>query len=356
MMIFASITIECGSSSPTAWLRRGTWKASASGGGVFHDRGYGVGTPLRFRSTTASASSDDDYDPAADMLFEYTKPGMQRAGWLDKRLLIHRLVMRLVNEGWVQPDLPSSALIEDLAALRSDGQRYALSPGSIRGQPGRPRSGPPPGMLLCLSSLDWGPLAASGRPTLEEAWRNPRRVRWAVEGLIRRRQSTTRASIIHRMCCGRAEGVPSKAGPRITEPPSFWISVFRDVLGYEHSPIVLDAGLDCGARAVATGMLSGVYLHLQDQKFRTDGPLWEGGGEIEPDDGTQAVDVVFADCARLGEFEDAIEEYGHRADRIVGALPWRDREAALALSGVGVVRYRPRPYLGDAVLAVWRPS
>jgi hypothetical protein len=312
--------------------------------------------PMLMPECNLNRHLDPTYDAEADPLFSLGSWGIEQAGWLDKRIMIHRLVARLVEEGWVQPRYPRNALEGDLRALRSAGPRYAPSAGYLRGQPGRPPSKKlPPGLLLCLDTTDWALLAAPGRPVIEQAWRDPARLRWSIEGLLRRGQRITRARIVYRLVCGKAEGFSSKAGPSWT-PPSFWISVLRDILGYDRSPIVLDAGLDSGARAVAVGMMGGVYLHSPRQTFRTDGPLWQDGAVIEPDDESQAVDVVFADCASVAEFKDAIEQYGLRADRVVGALPWRDREAALELRGVSVVRYRPRPYLDDAVLAVWRPS
>ena len=193
---------------------------------------------------------DFDYCREEDPFFLISRKDLFRAGFLDRRLAIHRLVARLLKEGWLTPSFPDDALDRDLARLRTDARRFAVTPGYMRGQPGRTTT-PPPGLLLANHMLDWGLLRAPGRSTLPEAWADPRRLYWAINSLVENRQDITRAGIIHRLTSGRAEGFPMKAGPR-WEDPALFRSILTDLLGLGYRAVVLDLDPGCGSLAVAS--------------------------------------------------------------------------------------------------------
>ena len=90
------------------------------------------------------------------------------------------------------PQLPlHCVLCRTIHVVRRLGTLPALSPGYVREQVGRPSPGPPPGWRLAMNLRDWGPLAAPGRATVEEAWRDPNRMYRALESLVRRREAIT---------------------------------------------------------------------------------------------------------------------------------------------------------------------
>ena len=277
-------------------------------------------------------------------------------GFLDQRLLVAEVVRDLTTEGWRRPEFTNEELEDDLRAVLDGGTVHAPTPGYLRGQPGRPPSGVPAGMRLALDLVDWGPLSRPGGMTLAEAWCDPQRIYWAVESSLRRGDGITREGIAHRLCVGSAEGVARRAGP-LWRPPGYWISLLRDVLGFDHRPIVFDATPTSGSKAVAVASLGGIYVHPSQFAIRHDGPLWNprggksDGPEIDADDHGPA-EVALVDCADLPSFEAAIERYRGQCDRIVTRLPWSAREGVREL-GARVVRLRARPYKPDEIIAIW---
>jgi hypothetical protein len=229
-----------------------------------------------------------------------------------------------------------------------------VTPGYIRGQPGRATS-PPPGLLLANHLRDWGPLRAPGRPTLSGAWANPRRLYWAVNSLAQKGQDVTRAGVIHRLVCGQATGFPSKAGPR-WEDPALFRSILKDILGLGHRPVVLDRDQGwCGSLAVAAASLNGVYIAPSIEAFAPQGIAWavSVGAEVIEDDGNVTSDVVFVDVTDVAGLVAHVETLGRRCACVVAHLP-NGEGVREALPGADVIRYRPRPYRPDEVLVLCR--
>lgn len=287
-----------------------------------------------------------------DDFFCYRDKDIARAGFFEQRLLVHGLALRLSETGW-RADLrwPEEALAHDLEQLRRDKVKYAASRGFLRGQPGRPRSAPPSGMLLAMATRDWGSLVVQGRQTLADAWSEPGRLVRSIDGLVRKGHDVTRAAIVRKLIMGAADGFPRSVGPKWV-PPAFWRALLRDILGINTMPVVLDLDPGCGSLAVAVGSMDGVHVRPGAVGMDDCGPVWAGRAEMVLDDGC-TVDVAVAPCGNAVEFEGSVSCFGDRAAQVLSFLPWEEREAVLAMPGVRVVRYRPRPYWDDEVLAVW---
>lgn len=285
------------------------------------------------------------HDEAVDPFFMIPRSEIRKAGFLDRRLLVQVVVDRLLREGWRRPTYPQGALNEDLTRLVADDQRFALSPGYLRGQPRRPFA-PPPGFVLANHLVDWGSLRSPGRSTLEEAWRDSRRLYWAVSGIIERRHHITRTAVIHRLTCGHSEGFARRAGPKWSSP-SLWRSIFVDLLGLRR-PVVLDLDPGCGSRAVAVASLGGVYLS-SSRSWIEEGLDWAAsqGALLAEDDGCTA------DVGILGDFRDrSVEELVHvveqirrRCSSVVATARGENRDRLReALPDADLVRFRPRPF------------
>lgn len=323
----------------------------------FPDRGWWTRLQPRDDVYVGLYRDDGERDPYAEGGMPYSSAWMANMGFLDQRVLVHKLVRDLTSEGWRRPQFTAQVLEADLRAVLADTTRHAASPGYVNGQPGRPSSGVPAGIRLALDLVDWGPLRRPGGIALEDAWRDPRRVYWAIESLLRRGEDITREGIIHRVCVGAAEGVARRSGP-LVRPVSYYVCLLRDVLSIDLPPIVFDPDPGCGTKAVAVAALGGVYLHPERFDVRRDSPLWapvDGRPrtpEIEADDyGCAAVALV--ESEDLVAYEEAIDEYRGRCDQIVTRLPWCARAGALAF-GARVVRLRARPYRReDEIIAVW---
>ncbi len=320
--------------------------------------------PIRATEHGLLRAFDPDYEPHDDPEFFYAATDVLETGFLDQRLFVNRLARELATEGWRRPITPRTALAEDLDRVRRTVRRHALSTGFLRGQPGRPPRGIPPGLALCNELLDWGTLEAPDRPSLSEGWADPLRLRCAIDALLSEGRPLTRLGLIHRMTCGRAQGHSVKCGPR-WQPVSLWISVLRDVLGIKRHPVILDLDSGCGSLAVATAVLNGAYIHPPSVEPSASGPLWRGAGEADEgscwpdlveDDGAMCADAAFVgptDVAGLGQ---AVDSYGPRTALVAADMLWSERDEVLRqLPLVRVVRFKNRPFrLEERLLAIWR--
>jgi len=111
------------------------------------------------------------------------------------------------------------------------------------------------------------------------------------------------------------------------------------------------------------GALQGAYVIAHGLAFSDTGPEWvkdrasDAFPEIVEDDGDVCADLALVHCDGLGALEQVVREFGVRCDRVVGVLPWGDRERLWSgLPGVRVLRHVARLFRGDAVLAVWEQS
>ena len=167
-------------------------------------------------------------------------------------------------------------------------------------------------------------------------------------------EDISRASIIHRLTTGQAEGLSTKAGPR-WESPSLYRSILSDLLGLGHRPVVLGLGVGCGSLAVATASMQGIYIARSIGEFAPEGIKWASsiGAEVVEDDDELTADVALVDVRDVGDLLGAIETLGRRCASIVTQLPDGERVRAV-LPEADLVRFRPRPYRKDEVLVVWR--
>ena len=69
---------------------------------------------------------DFDYRPEEDPFFFIAGRDVRRAGFLEQRLVVHRVVDRLLREGWVKPRFPGEALAYDLARLQADARKFVV--------------------------------------------------------------------------------------------------------------------------------------------------------------------------------------------------------------------------------------
>lgn len=314
-------------------------------------------TPIQAPEYNAFRQFDDDYDVDADPFFVFSGRDIQRAGFLTQRLLIQSCVAQLVCAGWKKPVYPGEALDDDLRRLRRNGRRFIVTPGYVRGQPGRTTT-PPPGMIACNQFVDWGPLCAPGRPSLAEAWRCPRRLYWAIDSLVRRGRDITRASIIHRMTTGSSAGAgfPHKAGPLWTDP-TFYRAVLRDLLGL-HRPVVLDLAPGCGAIGVATASLRGVHVSPPELSIAPEGMAWSRhiGGEVVDDEDDLTVDLaLLGNLDDVEAFAEAVDTFGQRAAQVVAFMQGGGEASRLRVSGTQTIRFRERPYAKKkaGLIVVW---
>lgn len=315
--------------------------------------------PVRATEHGLLSVFDEDYDPHADTEFYYSASDLEECGFLDRRVFVNRLACELASEGWRRPSTPISVLADDLERVRSAARRHALSTGFVRGQPGRPPSGAPAGLLLCNELIDWGHLEAPGRPTLATGWSDPLRLRNAIDALLAGGRPVTRPGIIHRMTCGQARGHPVKCAPR-WEPISLWVAILRDVLGISRHPVVMDTTPGCGARAIATAALDGAYICPASHTSSSRGPAWVGGTwpALLPDDGWVCADVALTQAPDCVSLKAAIERLGPRAACIASIMSAAQREEVMNLRlDLDVIRMRPRPFKTDEeVLVIWRQT
>jgi hypothetical protein len=261
---------------------------------------YGPGMLQEYADPTALLCGDvaDDGPMWCMPYSEFAK-----GGFLDQRLGVHRALDRLLDEGWIEPEVPFQALDEDLVRLRRaliDG--HVTSRGFIRQQVEGMRS-PPPGFSIACSATRWGDHEEPGRPSLRSSFTS-RRIYWAIESCLARRRNLTRVNLIHGLTTGSSFGVASRVGARTTAP-TFWLAVFRHVCGVTAKPIVVDHAGNVGFVAAAVVASGGRYLYPVGLPIRDGFAAWADrhGVEIVVDDGSTSDVGLLGDLRGRGQSE-----------------------------------------------------
>ena len=255
---------------------------------------------------------------------------IRKTGFLDRRLLVQRMVARLLREEWVDPTTPEMWLDWDLDRLRRVAtDRHVVTAGYLRQQVSRSHR-PPPGFYVAMALNGWGDHQEDGRIPLREAFKDVRRLYWGVEGCISRRRDVHRVALVHAMTSGRAQGSPRRAGPRYI-PPEFHLTVLRGICGL-NKPVVVDGSRCPGFVAAATVADGGVYMMPPAWSVRPAAPAFASRhlAALVPDDGATA-DVGLLGDMRASTLEEVEKRFDALHERCATVISMVDRNVGVAL-------------------------
>ena len=159
-------------------------------------------------------------------------------GFLDRRMVVHRLVDRIMDEGWVPIKHPKIVL--DRAARHKRIRRL-----KFEGKKGYQYRAPRNNKVKCLTEhfFDWFESAPPGKITVKEAWTDPILVSKAINRLLKRKKDVTRHSICDFLNSHRG------IGHRRVDP-SFWNSILG-LTGNIKGKSILDLSPDWGWKILA---------------------------------------------------------------------------------------------------------
>ena len=266
----------------------------------------------------------------------------RQAGFLDQRIAVQEMTARLLREGWVDPVTPTDWLDWDLQRLgRSRPERFLVTPGYLRQQAGRSHR-PPHGFSVACALASWADHEEERRPTLRSAFEDVGRIYWGVESCVGRKRDVNRVGLLHAMTSGRAEGHPSKVGPRLMQP-GLWSAILRGVCGLT-KPVVLDESGCPGFLAAAVVADQGIYIHPPRWPVRRFAPAWaeRHGAALLADDGSTADVGYLGDLRMTGlpRLRERVEEAHARCATVVAIV---DRDDGFQLrserAGVDVIRF-----------------
>lgn len=204
----------------------------------------------------------EDENKLLEPFFIIQRRDIKRAKFVDLRLAVHRLIFRMVTEGWIDLKYPSEVLNNDLNRLMEcDSEAYFSGPsevsawssidGQYQGLPGR---------RIAEHFLKWGDFSDGTRRTLREAWSDPSCLYASIESILGLRLDITRANIVRHL--GIING-RRNSGPKFISP---WLycaiikSFFRaHQTIYDHCP-------EYGSKLMAAGILKSDYAMAQDHQ------------------------------------------------------------------------------------------
>ncbi len=129
-------------------------------------------------------------------LFLIRYKSWKHGSFYEKRMVIHRLICRLLEEGWLDVDYPKRILVDDLEklhAINPETRYYYLNTILSFGQF---RSNIRPGRLLAEQLLAWD---SFGKYPIRNAWSDRYVLRRAISKILRLKQDVTRISIFMRL-------------------------------------------------------------------------------------------------------------------------------------------------------------
>ena len=165
-------------------------------------------------------SLDDEYEEFKPF-FLIRKSHYLKASFVAQRMMIHTLIDRILQNGWIEIRYPRNILIDDFKNLKNDrlGRFNWGRSLRIHGCYGNSRS-KTYGRYILEHFLDLGDL---GKRTFSETWSDPGCLYIAIRKVMKYKRDITRTSILREMNTANNK---SRSGPRFIHP-NFYRAIFR---------------------------------------------------------------------------------------------------------------------------------
>jgi len=198
---------------------------------------------------------DQEENDALKPFFIVQRSDIDKAGFLDIRLMVHSLILRLLNEGWIDLRYPKSFLAKDLQRLKDcDSNRFFTEPGTVSAflKYGHPHLSTE-GRSIVEHFLDWGN-ETDGRRTLRQAWESPSSLHAAIQLLLGTRKDITRSNIVRHL---GISGGRRHSGPKFINPGLYY-SIIKNF--FNKYQTIFDACPGYGSKLLAASMLGSEYI------------------------------------------------------------------------------------------------
>jgi hypothetical protein len=188
--------------------------------------------------------------------FIIQRSDIDRAGFIDIRLMVHKIITRLMSEGWIDLKYPTSVLRDDLKRLKQcDPNRFFCGGGTISAYLQYGKS--IPGRAIVEHFLKWGE-CTDGRKTFQDSWVRPQSLYMSIDSLMRGRKDITRSNVVRKLS---VEGGRRNAGPKFTNP-WFYYSIIKSFFPSINS--VYDSCPEWGSKLLACSLMGSSYHYEGD--------------------------------------------------------------------------------------------
>lgn len=241
-------------------------------------------------------------------LFKLGYKQWRKGSFWEQRISIHKLVYRLLSEGWVPIEFHHDDLVADLKRLTSVSLGRRHFPDKILRVIGRYGAAHHPGRLLVQQFTDWG---RDSERNFIEAWRNPNLLFRAIKRALRKKRDVTRFRILAELS---GIHVPGEA---------ICPNVYRTIMKLTKTSesIIADPDPGYGSKAIAAT--------IEQCQYHSDKPMDKLadflGTEFHPLD-RKHYDCVFLDFnfRKRDDMIQQLSEWDDRADIKIIYVP-RDR-------------------------------
>lgn len=184
---------------------------------------------------------------------------IQKASFVNVRLMVHKIINKLLKEGWIDLRFPTYALRRDFELIKSriDENRFVQPDKRISRTFSNFQK--KAGLILMQHFLDWGSVGAKGK-TVRDGWSIPQVLYMALQSIIgstRGSHDITRSNIIRHMSSPLYGAGRRVYGLNRWASPAFWYSVIKNYFIrhetiYDHVPSI-------GSKMIAAALIGSEY-------------------------------------------------------------------------------------------------
>lgn len=199
-----------------------------------------------------------DDNKQLEPFFAIQKDDIAKAGFVNLRFKVHRLVNKLLEEGWVDYSYPKSVLVKDYNKIRkTDPKSLWISPVRVFA---RFKNTPLFGGRLIIENFTPYENIRGGRSgkSVVETWSDPIALWQAINAIIKAGKDVTRGGIIKKL---QIFDYRRRCGVRMPNPV-YWYSIINKISPGDK---ILDIDPWLGAKAIATSVANKQYYYENNQ-------------------------------------------------------------------------------------------
>jgi hypothetical protein len=204
---------------------------------------------------------DEEETKLLKPFFVIQRQDIEKAGFVDIRLMVHGLIKRLMDEGWIRLKYPRSVLDADLSDLRNCDPNNFFSGGGYISAFLKYNQFSMPGRAIVEHFLDWGE-CCDNRRSLSKAWSLPSCLYLSIQTLLGSEKNITRSNMVRYLGIG---GGSRNSGPKFTNP-QFYYSIIKTFFGGAKS--IYDAVPGWGSKLLASSILGAEYIIDDNSIFK----------------------------------------------------------------------------------------
>lgn len=214
---------------------------------------------------------------------------IKKGGFFDKRMLAHKITMKVLLDGWLKPEFNIDRLKKDWDLLNK----------SYKPQPKMPRSAVStqnlyhsPRKNICGYAV-WSHFFdlesyKDKKHPFKKCYDDPDIIMSAINKLIENKIKITRTNLLFSVL--KKSFIKKEYGPYEFKP-----NVYRDIftrIFNLKNPVILDYTPDLGNKAIATVLCNGVYIYKDHPIMKWSDKFADfSGGKLIKDDESKAADI-----------------------------------------------------------------